>query len=461
LSKLLIKFDQMGYHFHMLYVQRRHAPPCSKKMWDKYMRCSCPLAIRGTLSGRQISLSTAKFLPPDQARNPQAARDLSLLWEKEGRPVRPENLAGGAAPAGTDEKLPVTVGQAVDAYLTDARDRNNGESSLYKKEGIFRRRFRTNPKDKTGEKIPARAVSLLAFCDSKGIRFVPELTLAVLREWRGTWKVNSLVRSKRQGSLLGFVWFCERSEWLPQNYALNITRGLGKIEVKATPTGYFMPDQYRRLIDATYAYSDRPSVDKHNRITVGGDRPRALTELMRWTGLRIRDAVTLERMRLQYDDHTGKWRVILYQRKTGEPVYCPVPPHVAELLNSIPASQKGNTNARYFFWTGNGNPKTVVSNWQRTYQKLFALAGLSAEMRCHPHMFRDTFAVEAILSGMPIDAVSKILGHSSIKVTEKHYLPWVRARQESLDTAVTRSWEAQGIAVKSAKVVKMKPRAAS
>ena len=115
-----------------------------------------------------------------------------------------------------------------------------------------------------------------------------------------------------------------------------------------------------------------------------------------------------------------KWRVILYQRKTGEPVYCPLPPHVAGLLNTVPASQKGNTNERYFFWTGNGSAKTIVSNWQRTYKKVFALAGLASEMRCYPHMLRDTFAVEAILSGMGIDKVQMILGHSSIKVTEKH-----------------------------------------
>jgi integrase len=427
-------------------------------MWDKNMRCSCPLALRGTLAGRQISLSTAKFLPPEKARDPQAARDLALLWEKQGRPVKPESVVF-APVLGETDKPPFTVEEAVAAYMADAKDRGNADGSLDKKDGIFRRRFRINPKDRNGEKLPVRTMSLLAFCDSKGIRFVHELTLATLRAWRGSWKVNSLVRKKRQGMMLGFLWFCERSGWLSQNYALNITDGLGKIEVKATQTGYFMPDQYRRLIDATYAYSDRPSVDNHNGLTVGGERVRALTELMRWTGLRIRDAVTLERLRLQYGEHTDRWRVILYQHKVGEPVCCPVPPHVAELLNNVPASQKGNTNERYFFWTGNGNPKTVVSNWQRTYKKLFALAGLSAEMRCHPHMLRDTFAVEAILSGMPIHIVSQILGHSSVLVTEKHYLPWVQARQESLNVAAEHSWEAQGISVKSAKVVKMKQRA--
>jgi hypothetical protein len=40
-----------------------------------------------------------------------------------------------------------------------------------------------------------------------------------------------------------------------------------------------------------------------------------------------------------------------------------------------------------------------------------------------------------------MDRVSVLLGHSSIKVTEKHYSPWVRARQEQLVADVRRTWE--------------------
>ncbi len=36
--------------------------------------------------------------------------------------------------------------------------------------------------------------------------------------------------------------------------------------------------------------------------------------------------------------------------------------------------------------------------------------------------------------------VSVALGHSSIKVTEKHYSRWVRARQEQLEADVRRGW---------------------
>jgi integrase/recombinase XerD len=55
-------------------------------------------------------------------------------------------------------------------------------------------------------------------------------------------------------------------------------------------------------------------------------------------------------------------------------------------------------------------------------------------------MFRDTFAVEMLLAGVPIDQVSMLLGHSSVKITEKHYSPWVRARQEQLERSVKQAW---------------------
>ena len=46
----------------------------------------------------------------------------------------------------------------------------------------------------------------------------------------------------------------------------------------------------------------------------------------------------------------------------------------------------------------------------------------------HAHRFRDTFAVGLIRAGVPMDSVQALLGHGSIKVTEKHYSPWVRRR---------------------------------
>ncbi len=41
---------------------------------------------------------------------------------------------------------------------------------------------------------------------------------------------------------------------------------------------------------------------------------------------------------------------------------------------------------------------------------------------------------------MPLERVSVLLGHQSIRVTEKHYAPWVRERQEQAEADVRRAW---------------------
>ncbi len=55
-------------------------------------------------------------------------------------------------------------------------------------------------------------------------------------------------------------------------------------------------------------------------------------------------------------------------------------------------------------------------------------------------MFRDTFAVELLKHGVALETVSMLLGHSSIKVTEKHYKPWVKTLQDKLEADAMKAW---------------------
>ena len=128
--------------------------------------------------------------------------------------------------------------------------------------------------------------------------------------------------------------------------------------------------------------------------------------------------------------------------KTGTPVYCPLPSTVIEALEACP-----RTNEEYFFWTGEEKKDTAAGNWRRSLRRLFTLAGVKGG---HPHRFRDTFAVELLLSGVPLERVSVLLGHSSIRVTEKHYSPWIRARQEQLEADVERSWATDPVVLATA-----------
>ncbi len=99
---------------------------------------------------------------------------------------------------------------------------------------------------------------------------------------------------------------------------------------------------------------------------------------------------------------------------------------------------------RDYAGSGNGSLNSAVGNWQRSFRRLFRIVNLRPDdgspKRFHPHMFRDTFAVEMLLAGVPLEQVSIRLGYKSVKITEKHYAPWVKARQELLAANVRKAW---------------------
>jgi len=45
-----------------------------------------------------------------------------------------------------------------------------------------------------------------------------------------------------------------------------------------------------------------------------------------------------------------------------------------------------------------------------------------------------------------MERVSVLLGHSSVKITERHYAPWVEARQAQLEKDLVRAWRNDPIA---------------
>jgi integrase/recombinase XerD len=144
--------------------------------------------------------------------------------------------------------------------------------------------------------------------------------------------------------------------------------------------------------------------------------------LLRHSGLRIGDAATLGRSRIAGD------KLFLYTAKTGTPVCLPLPDFVLNALGAIP-----KVSEKYFFWKGESKVDSASGDWQRTLKAVFELAKIPDG---HAHRFRDTFAVGLLQAGVPLERVSVLLGYSSIKVTEKYYAPWVRARQEQLEADV-------------------------
>jgi integrase/recombinase XerD len=121
-------------------------------------------------------------------------------------------------------------------------------------------------------------------------------------------------------------------------------------------------------------------------------------------------------------------RLRLYQAKTGEHVYVPISEDVAGALRSVP-----HKHPAYFFWSGHSKVPAAVSVWRRRLADVFGGAKIS---NGHSHRFRDTFAVRLLEAGVGLGSVSILLGHKSLRITEKHYSPWVRTRQDALDREI-------------------------
>jgi integrase/recombinase XerD len=119
------------------------------------------------------------------------------------------------------------------------------------------------------------------------------------------------------------------------------------------------------------------------------------------------------------------------------PVYAVLPDLILEALEGPPRVTETN-----YLWTSNGNRQTAVCDWQEKIKDAFDLAGISrGQGNGVSHRFRDTFAVELLLAGAPIERASILLGQQSVRVNEKHDSPWVRSRQEQLEADVRNAWK--------------------
>ena len=112
--------------------------------------------------------------------------------------------------------------------------------------------------------------------------------------------------------------------------------------------------------------------------------------------------------------------------KTGIPLYVRLGDVAVEALQALPVESE-----RYFFWNGVSKLSTCVGSARKTIARVCSLAGVDG----HPHRFRDSFSVRLLELGNDLRTVQLLLGHTSMKTTEKHYAPFVESFQRHLDAA--------------------------
>lgn len=73
---------------------------------------------------------------------------------------------------------------------------------------------------------------------------------------------------------------------------------------------------------------------------------------------------------------------------------------------------------RFYWWK---NPKYVSPEMhidKASIEATIRKMGQKLDIKAHPHKFRRTCATFALRCGMPIEQVSKMLGHESIETTQ-------------------------------------------
>ena len=261
-----------------------------------------------------------------------------------------------------------------------------------------------------------------AFAEEHGIFTVTAVTLPLLTEYRGTWTEtypSSITRALVQKRPRGLLRYCVDAGWLDR------VPKLTAIKMDEPPTMPLTEAEYEALLAAV-------PLEFPNGL---GKRLRALIQIMRWSGLSVQDAVTLRRNQLLFDAVKSQYRIVTARQKTGTHVSVPIPPDVAEEVLAA------CDHPTYLLWqnTKEGTEKQAGHSASVALTKIFARAEIRSG-RMKSHRLRDTFAGDLLSKGVPLEDVSKMLGHKSVSITEKHYGPWIQGRQDRLDDLVTASW---------------------
>lgn len=310
-------------------------------------------------------------------RSWEAASELVRGWEASGE-------VGVVKP-----EVP-TVDEAVTKFIEDANARHLAGETVRKYKNLLERRF-------------------VGWCETKGFRLLKQIDVGAVREFRTTWDDGAVYATKNLERMRAFFRFCEQARWIDRNPASSVKAPKHKSE----PTLPFSTDEMKRILDACDRYPGN------------ADRMKAFVLTMRHSGLRIGDTIALKRERVKGN------KLFLYTQKTGTPVYVPLPPAAVEALAKLEGE------GECYFSSGKAKPQTARANWSRYLDTVFELAKVKD---AHSHRFRDTFAVSLLEKGVSIENVSVLLGHSSVRITERHYKPWVKTLQKKLEDEVKKAW---------------------
>jgi site-specific recombinase XerD len=372
-----------------LNLYRRHAPKCplygKPRITDQ---CKCPLWVHGRVKGKFVRRSL-------DTRQLGAAELKKDDWEN-GR--GPDSLSAGVASMKPASQI--TAEEAAQEFFESKRKRSTGTKEIYKRA--------------VGEFVrwaEGRSLTLLSEIDTPHLR-------QYFAERDPQWKLSTAYG--RLTYLRTFFNFCRRRRWLAWSPAEDPDLNYGKGVSERLP---FTPTQITQILAACERMPEEVR-----------DRARALVLLLLHTGMRISDATFFEREYLN-ERHAADYYVIKNRRLIDLPPEVQAP--ALEALAKLPVmrvyyfqdDRDGDyLEARRALRSGQEfspwmpNYRARVRQTTRLVEKVLSLAGIRHGREGGCHRFRDTFAINLLTNGVDVYTVSQFLGHSDVRITQKHYL---------------------------------------
>ena len=187
-----------------------------------------------------------------------------------------------------------------------------------------------------------------------------------------------------------------------------------------------LPRRTRRLPRALSPSEAERLMDAAAGTTPRSLRDRALVELMYGAGLRVSEAVGLDKGGVDLDR-----RLVRTVGKGGKERVVPVGREATEALRRYFARGRPHLDRRHrpeLFLNAQGGPLTRAGAFL-ILRKLAAKAGLEPE-RVHPHLLRHTFATHLLEGGADLRSVQEMLGHADLATTELYTHVTDRRRRE-------------------------------
>jgi len=349
-----------------------------------YWACSCPVWIYGTLpDGRTLPRGTTGTATLKEA---EAYRDAQLAAYVHKIRRGSEKLKSGP-----------TIAECVELYIA-SRKRDLSPRTLQQTESMLHR--------------------MRDYLAAQGVLCMRDLNVDILERFQvsGLGDKADTTRATMIYKMRCFLKAAYRREWITSPLVERLSAPTATYEQKKPYSDEDIEkilNEAGRLNGGTHGFAKHPSTF------------RLLLELMLETGMRAGDAVNFDPARIVSEDGLNIYEY-LPQKQTRTSRARHAEAFISDRLkNAIAKCQWLSPELPFAY--GSHENESYLAN--QVYERMQTIGARCEIVDCRPHRLRDTFAIRCLLAGIHLEDVSRLLNHSSVKVTEAYYAKWTRERK--------------------------------